>query len=472
MRQKVDFHARVEDALTSDRIRDSFRLAMDGMMAKRKAAFPDPDALEALRLRGAQIRANALSRLPDLLEQLESRCTRNGIRVHWAESAEAANQIVLGIMQRHDARLLIKGKSMVSEEMELNRFLEQRGIECLESDLGEYILQLAGEPPSHIVAPAIHKSRRDVAELFREKFPDIPYSEDVDTLTRNARDILRKKFYAAPVGLSGVNFAVAETGTLCLVENEGNGRMCTTIPPVHIAVTGIEKVVEKLSDIPPLLSLLPRSATGQAITTYFNMISSPRKAGEKDGPQEVHLILLDNGRSRIYEDEELISTLRCIRCGACMNHCPVYARIGGHAYGATIPGPIGSILEPQKAGLDQLGELPAASTLCGACEEACPVRIPIPNLLNRLRHEGVRDDYQGAVKGEGSRRDWREATAWRLWGWLHTRPALYRLGLRAITRLRGLLPANLGPWTRMRKAPRIAGKSLHELAREKGFEHE
>lgn len=472
MQQKVDFQARVDDALTSGKIRDSFRSAMDGLMAKRKAAFPDKDALETLRLRGAQIRANALVKLPDLLEQLEYNCNRNGIQVHWAESVEAANHIVLEIMQRHDAKLLIKGKSMVSEEMELNHFLEQRGIECLESDLGEYILQLAEEPPSHIVAPAIHKSRQDIAQLFNEKFPDIPYSDDVDTLTRSTREILRKKFYEAPVGLSGVNFAVAETGTLCLVENEGNGRMCTTVPPVHIAVTGIEKVVEKLSEIPPLLSLLPRSATGQAITTYFNMISSPRKEGEKDGPEEVHLVLLDNGRSRIYEDEELINTLRCIRCGACMNHCPVYARIGGHAYGTTIPGPIGSILEPQKIGLDQLGELPTASTLCGACGEVCPVRIPIPNLLNRLRHEEVRDDHHGAAKGEGSKRNWREATTWQLWSWLHAHPALYRLGMRTATRLRGLIPSKLGPWTRVRKAPRLAAKTLHEQAKEMGFENE
>ncbi|MCB1873962.1 MAG: iron-sulfur cluster-binding protein, partial [Gammaproteobacteria bacterium] len=435
-------------------------------------SFPDLDELNRLRLRSAEIRANALARLPELLEQLEARCRENGIQVHWAETVEQANEIVLGIMNRHGAKLLIKGKSMVSEEMELNHYLEQHGIECLESDLGEYILQLAGEPPSHIVAPAIHKSRQQVAQLFKEKFPDIPYSDDVDTLTRNARDILRRKFYEAPVGLSGVNFAVAETGTICLVENEGNGRMCTTIPPVHIAVTGIEKVVEKLSDVPPLLSILPRSATGQHITTYFNMISSPRKPDEKDGPDEVHLLLLDNGRSHIYKDAELIATLRCIRCGACMNHCPVYARIGGHAYGTTIPGPIGSILEPQKAGLDQLGELATASTLCGACGEVCPVRIPIPELLNRLRFERVRQDHTGATRGQGGQRDPWEARIWKAWSWVHANPMLYRLSMRMATGLRWLLPNRLGPWTSVRTAPRPAAKSLHTLARERGFDHE
>jgi len=241
---------------------------------------------------------------------------------------------------------------------------------------------------------------------------------------------------------------------------------------VHIAVTGIEKVVEKLSDIPPLLSILPRSATGQHITTYFNMITSPRKPDEKDGPDEVHLVLLDNGRSRIYRDEELIATLRCIRCGACMNHCPVYTRIGGHAYGTTIPGPIGSILEPQKAGLDRHGDLPTASTLCGACGEVCPVRIPIPELLNRLRFERVRQDHTGVTIGQGSQRNPWEARIWKGWSWMHANPAIYRLSIRIATGLRRLLPKRLGAWTRVRSAPRLAAKSLHTLAREKGFDHE
>ncbi|HEB97541.1 MAG TPA: lactate utilization protein, partial [Sedimenticola thiotaurini] len=242
---------------------------MDGLIRKRLAAFPDPAELERLRRQAAGIRSDALARLPELLEQLEHNCSRNGIRVHWAETVDEANAIVLGIMRDHDARMLIKGKSMVSEEMELNRFLERHGIECLESDLGEFIIQLVGEAPSHIIAPAIHKNRHQVAQIFRDKFPEIPYTDDIEQLTRNARGILRRRFQQAPVGLSGVNFAVAETGTLCLVENEGNGRMCTTVPPVHIAVTGIEKVVERLADIPPLLDILVRSATGQPISTYF-----------------------------------------------------------------------------------------------------------------------------------------------------------------------------------------------------------
>ena len=235
--------------------------------------------------------------------------------------------------------------------------------------------------------PAVHKNKDQIARTFHAKIPGAPYTEDVEDLNRIARATLREKFQAGHAGLSGVNFAVAETGTLCLVENEGNGRMCTTVPPVHIAVMGIEKVVEKLEEIPPLLRLLTGSATGQRITTYFNMITSPRNSGEKDGPLEVHLILLDNGRSRIYADPKLRQTLYCIRCGTCLNHCPVYTRLGGHAYGFLYPGPIGKILMPQIEGLPAAGDLATASTLCNACEEVCPVRIPIPTLIRRVRNE-------------------------------------------------------------------------------------
>ncbi|HRJ52758.1 MAG TPA: LutB/LldF family L-lactate oxidation iron-sulfur protein [Candidatus Thiothrix moscowensis] len=466
-----EFRQHVIENLAKPNVRANFRKAMDGLMQRRLDQFPDPAELERIRTQAQAIRANALSKLPELLEQLEAKLTDNGIHVHWAETTEQANQIVLSIMQKHNAKTMIKGKSMVSEEMGLNHFLEAHGIDALESDLGEFILQLAHEPPSHIVAPAIHKSRQDVAKLFNDKFPDIPYTENIDELTQAARTILRDKFYSAEVGLSGVNFAVAETGTLCLVENEGNGRMSTTVPRVHIAVTGIEKVVEKLSDIPPLLSILTRSATGQPITTYFNMISSPRKPGEKDGPEEVHLVLLDNGRSNIYSDPELLATLRCIRCGACMNHCPVYTRIGGHSYGTVYPGPIGIILEPQKAGLDVHGELTQASTLCGACGEVCPVRIPIPTLINRLRYEGVRKDAS-TTPGTGSRRTTAEAAAWKSWSWSASHPAIYNFGTKAAARLRGVLPMQMSAWTNVRSAPQLADKTLHERMKEMGVADE
>ncbi len=464
-----DFNKGVVKALDNTAVRGHLRNAMDSLIEKRRVLFPDADELASLRQLCMQIRANALSKLPTLLQQLESQCQAQGIQVHWAETTEEANAIVLQILKSHEVKSLVKGKSMVSEEMGLNHFLEDAGIECLESDLGEFIIQLAGETPSHIVMPALHKSKQEIAELFHEKFPEIPYSEDVDELTAVARAILREKFMQADAGLSGVNFLVAETGTLCLVENEGNGRMSTTVPPLHIAVTGIEKVVEKLADVPPLLSLLTRSATGQPITTYFNMINGPRKTDEKDGPQELHLVLLDNGRSKIFADDELQATLRCIRCGACINHCPVYTRLGGHAYGTVYPGPIGSILEPQKEGLEQLGELAEASTLCGACAEVCPVRIPIPKLLNRLRWESVRKDGDGETMGQGRRRKASQALAWKGWSSLASHASLYRVAVKSATRFRRLLPQQLGPWTRVRTAPKIAERSLREMAEEEGF---
>jgi len=284
---------------------------------------------------------------------------------------------------------------------------------------------------------------------------------------------MRARFAEADAGISGVNFAVAETGTLVLIENEGNGRMSTTLPPLHVAVMGIEKLVETLDDIPPLLALLPRSATGQPITTYVNMITSPRKPGEKDGPQEVHLVLLDNGRTRVYADLELRETLRCIRCGACMNHCPVYARVGGHTYDAVYPGPIGKILTPQIAGLDVAEDLPHASSLCNACVEVCPVKIPIADILVRLRREAVRPSESQAVKGAGSGWTLSEASAWAGWRWLNAYPALYRVAGRVLTAVGNLIPSSLPPlkaWTSVRAKPKFAPRTLHQLARDKGFD--
>ncbi|MEW9899881.1 LutB/LldF family L-lactate oxidation iron-sulfur protein [Chitinivorax sp. PXF-14] len=461
------FRERVDEAINDDELRGNFRGAMDFLMAKRRSVFDDEAELQALRRLGEHIRRRALSKLPDLLEQLEANCARNGIQVHWAETVDEANAIVHDIAMQSGARQLVKGKSMVSEEMELNHYLEARGIECLESDMGEYIVQLAGEKPSHIIMPAIHKNKAQIARLFESRIAGVDYTEDVDTLIQVGRNVLRRKFYEADIGISGVNFAVAETGTLCLVENEGNGRMSTTVPRVHIAVTGIEKVVEKLVDVAPLYSLLTRSATGQIVTTYLNLISGPRKPGELDGPAAVHLILLDNGRSQAFADEQLRATLQCIRCGACMNHCPVYTRIGGHAYGTVYPGPIGKIISPHLLGLDATRDLPSASSLCGACGEVCPVRIPIPELLVRLREESVRppEAEPHAVAGQGARYSPGETRLWRLWALLMSRPALYRASTWLAARLRNWLPARIGPWTDYRIAPKPAPKTLHELVK-------
>lgn len=464
------FRRHARRALADPQLRANFRRAMDGLIAKRAAAFDDPIEWRDLRALGGALRERALARLPELLEELEKNCARNGIRVHWAETIGEANGIVLAILRERGATRVVKGKSMVSEEMHLNEFLERHGIESLESDLGEYIIQLDGETPSHIIMPAIHKNKGQIARLFGQKIREARYTEDVDELTAIARRVLRRKFFEADAGVSGVNFAVAETGTLCLVENEGNGRMSTHVPPVHIALMGIEKVVERLEDVPPLYSLLTRSATGQTITTYFNMITGPRGAGEKDGPLEVHLVILDNGRSRIYADEQLAATLRCIRCGACMNHCPVYTRVGGHAYQAVYSGPIGKILTPQTEGLDRRHELPHASSLCGACVEVCPVHIPITEILIRLRGEASHGGAQSKVLGAGGERSRLEALAWRLWAAAHTHPALYRLGGFLATRLRRFLPSRVPPlsaWTSVRTPPRPARRTLHELAQRK-----
>ena len=471
---EVDFLASSTRALADPQLRRNFRRAMDGLMAKRAAQFADPVQWARLRQLGAAIRAKNLLRLPELLELLERSLTANGMRVHWARTTDQANRIVLELLQARGARRLVKGKSMVSEEMGLNHFLEAHDIEALESDLGEYIIQLDGETPSHIIMPAIHKNKDQIARLFGERIRGARYTEEVAELTAMARAVLRRKFQEADAGLSGVNFAVASTGTLCLVENEGNGRMSTHVPPLHIALMGLEKVVERLEEVPPLYALLTRSATGQPITTYLNLVSGPRGGGELDGPREIHVVILDNGRSRIFQDEELRATLACIRCGACMNHCPVYARIGGHAYEAVYPGPIGSVLTPQVEGVGVRRELPHASSLCGACGEVCPVGIPLPRLLVRLRRESSHRLPGTTVAGAGAGRSRLEALAWAAWGWVLSHPAAYRLGTWLATRCWRLVPASappLGPWTRFRTKPRAAARTLQELARSAGVPH-
>jgi L-lactate dehydrogenase complex protein LldF len=465
-----DFHARSRAALADPHLRQSFRGAMTFLQDKRRSQFGDDDELQQLRDLGEAVRKNALAKLPALLEQLEANLTAAGAHVHWAATPEEANAIIHGIAIDRRARRIVKGKSMASEEIELNHYLAERGIECIESDMGEYIVQLAGEKPSHIVMPAIHKTRADIGALFVQHIPGTEYTEDVDQLIQTGRLTLRSAFIDAAIGLSGVNFAAADTGTLWLVENEGNGRLSTTVPDVHIAIMGIEKVVEKLEHIVPLASLLTRSATGQPITTYCNLISGPRRAGELDGPRELHLVLLDNGRTQAYADEELRATLQCIRCGACMNHCPVYGRIGGHAYGTTYPGPIGAILSPHLLGLESTADLATASSLCGACGDVCPVRIPIPQLLVRLRTEANRNPdaaVEHPLRGQGARYSRGERLVWRFWRGAFARPGVYRVFRWAATRLRALAPNEQLGWTAHRTPLKPAPRSLADLLRDK-----
>jgi len=472
--QALDFENNVARALKDKQLIKNIQSAMDTLVLKRKNIFSDAAETEQLRVLGNSIKSKALSKLPELLERLEKKCTQNGIKVHWAETIPEANQLVLDIMKSHGATRLVKGKSMVSEEMELNAYLQKNGIEALETDLGEFIIQLNHETPAHIIVPAIHKNRDQISKIFHDNIPDAPYTENIDELNAIARKTLRQKFKKADAGLSGVNFAVAETGTLCLVENEGNGRMCTTVPGVHIALMGLEKVVEKLEDLPPMLRLLIGSATGQLITTYINMITSPRKTGEKDGPKEVHLIILDNGRSKIYTDPQRRKTLYCIRCGTCLSHCPVYNRIGGHAYGYIYPGPIGKILNPQVEGLEAAGVLATASSLCNACEEVCPVKIPIPELIRRIRNESYSKDPASTVEGHGYKSNWIESLVWKIWAIANTHPLFNAAGIKVLGAL-GLKLPNVGPlkqWTRYRSTPEVAPQSLHELVKQNGVDNE
>ena len=459
-------------ATVNETLRRNLTHTLGLIRSRRNGAFEALTVPEELQQIGNAIKQESLARLPELLERLEERLTARGIQVHWAETTAEANAIVLEIARRRGVQLVVKGKSMVSEETELNRFLQRHGIDVMEADLGEYIVQLAQQGPSHIVAPAIHMNRHEIADLFHEKLGE-PYTVDIEAMTAMARRVLREKFKTAGMGVTGVNFAIAETGTLCLVENEGNGRMCTTAPPVHVAMMGLEKVIANLSDLPTLNRLLTRSATGQVISTYFNWISSPRRPGEKDGPEEVHVVILDNGRSAIFSDGELRETLSCLRCGACLNICPVYARIGGHAYGAVYMGPIGKILTPQLAGLKTAGHLSGASTLCGACYEVCPVKIPIPDLLLRLRQEGSQPTAAGRAvfgKGAGSQRKPAEAMVWKGWQVLHDRPAFYRAATALARAAAALLPrsaVDLSPWGKQRELPAASRASLHKLLRDR-----
>ncbi|MDO4907594.1 LutB/LldF family L-lactate oxidation iron-sulfur protein [Neisseria sp.] len=474
--QTIHFHPKPETfkqntagALADAPLRKSLRTAMDMLMTRRKGVLSDEHELQALRTLCEHIRQRSLARLPELLEELEANLTRLGVKVHWAETPDEACRIIHGIMAEKNGRLMVKGKSMVSEEIELNHYLEEKGISAIESDLGEYIVQMAGEKPTHIVMPAIHKTKEQVSGLFHNHLNTAP-TDDVDELTGIARRALRDIYRTADVGLSGVNFAVAETGTLCLVENEGNGRLTTTVPPVHIAITGIEKVVAKLSDIPPLYSLLPRSAIGQPVTTYFNMITGPRRSAELDGPQEMHLVLLDNGRSQAYADEQMRQTLQCIRCGACMNHCPVYTRIGGAAYGTTYPGPIGEIISPHLMGLENTKDLPTASSLCGACAEVCPVRIPIPELLIRLREEAQRppnEKVANPVRGQGASHSFGEQFAWRTFNGIFGGKKAYRAFGWAAARFRMLTPSRQMGWTQNHIPLKPAAKTLHQMIAER-----
>lgn len=352
---------------------------------------------QALRGQGRNVKQKSLSNLGHLLETFEANAIKNGFKVHWASDGSEANEIILGLMKSKGASKILKGKSMASEEIHLNAYLKQKGIEAVETDLGELIIQLNNEPPVHIVVPAIHKNRFEVADIFHQNL-GVPKTEQIEELNGIARNHLRGQFQDFTIGLSGVNFAIANEGAIWLIENEGNGRMSTSACDVHIAICGIEKVVESFEDASVLDSLLVPSATGQSTTCYKNIITGPRKGDDLDGPREVHIILLDNHRSNILAQPSLYDSLNCIRCGACMNHCPVYDKIGGHAYLATYPGPIGEVISPQIFGIENCGYVLNLCSLCGRCSEVCPVEIPLAENIRLLRSEQV-GQGSGLVQG-------------------------------------------------------------------------
>ena len=435
-----------------------------GFAEKRAAAVAQLDIFEALRDAGKDIRNRGLENLDAYLLKFEEAATARGTIVHWAETAEDVNRIVIEIAQANGVKKIVKSKSMVSEESGLNHALEAVGIQAIETDLGEYIVQLAKEPPSHLIAPAIHKSKEDVAELFQQHH-NLPYKLDIPDLTKEARQILRPHFLSADMGISGGNFLIAETGSVALVTNEGNGRMVTTAPKIHVAITGIEKVLPTLDDLATIMRLLPRSATGQSISNYVTVLTGPKGKDDSDGPEQSHVILVDSGRSAML-GTAMQEALRCIRCGACMNHCPVYQNIGGHSYGWVYPGPIGAVLTPNFVGLENALDLPQAATLCNACGVVCPVKIPLPDLMRHLREKQI----------EQNLRPFGERLSIKIWRYVALRPGLYALATKLATRFGKLLGGSQGVihrlprldgWTKGRDMPAPTGKTFRELYAQK-----
>lgn len=458
--ETLTFYDRAEIALRDGQLKTALDRATGRFTAQRAAALDQLLGSDEVRDRARAARARALARLDQYLEQLAEMVAAAGGQVHWAEDAAAAREIIAGLCRSRGVRRIVKGKSMASEEIHLNQALEAAGYTVVETDLGEYIIQLAGETPSHIIAPAIHWTKEQVGALFHERL-GMPPTDEIAAMTRTARETLRAEYLQADMGITGVNFGVAETGTIVLVENEGNGRLCSTAPRIHVALMGIERTVATTEDLLPLLQVLARSATGQKLSVYTNFVTGPGRAGEADGPEEFHLVLLDNGRSRIL-GSEYVEALYCIRCGACLNICPVYGEIGGHAYGAVYPGPIGAVLTPNLEGLSEQNRwLPYASSLCGACQEVCPVRIPLPDYLLKLRRDAV--VQLGAPPAERlAMRAWRigmsSARLYRAGG------TLSRVGLRMLARRRRIrrLPPPLDAWTHGRDFPPFAARSFRE----------
>ena len=450
-------------ALADTQLRRNIGKATQTIRAKRASVVSELDDWEELRAAGEAIKRRALRHLPEHLEQLEAAVTAAGGTVHWARDAAEANDAVARICEAHGARDVIKVKSLATDEIELNEGLAARGIAAWETDLAELIVQLSHDTPSHILVPAIHRNRMEIRALFeRELAGGAPLSDDPGALTETARRHLRDKFLSVPVGVSGANFLVAETGTICVVESEGNGRMCTTLPRVLVTVAGIEKVIPAWQDLEVMLALLPRSSTGERMNPYTSLFTG---AAAGDGPEELHLVLVDNGRTDVLADAFARQTLNCIRCSACLNVCPVYERTGGHAYESVYPGPIGAILTPQLDGLEAAGTLPYASSLCGACGDVCPVKIDIPSVLVHLRGRVVRE--------KRARRLDPEAAAMKAAAFAFSTRGRYERAQRLARRGGGLARAGIVPppltgWTSARELPDVPAQSFRDWWRGRG----
>jgi L-lactate dehydrogenase complex protein LldF len=460
----LPFKKSAAQALADSELQRALQNVKTGFVAKRAGAMAKLPEFDALRAEARAIKDHTLAHLDLYLEAYEQKVVESGGKVHFAPSAADARDLVLGLCREHDAKLVAKGKSMVSEEIGLNAYLEAAGIEVVETDLGEYIVQLRGETPSHIIAPVIHLNKEAVAADFRRAHKGRQTSRrlsSVQDLVAEARAVLREKFIAADIGITGANLLIAETGSSVIVTNEGNGDLVSTLPRTHIVIASIEKIVPTLEDACTILRLLSRSATGQDITTYTTFTTGPRREDDPDGPTAYHVVLLDNGRSEmlggVFQD-----MLRCIRCGACLNHCPVYGTIGGHAYGSVYPGPMGAVLTPALQGLDHARDLPNASSLCGRCEEVCPMSIPLPAMLRAWREH----DFAEA------KRSLAERLTLKVWAFAAKRPRLYHtlagLGVPLLTRLaagRGrftTLPFAKS-WMSVRDLPAPEGRTFQQL---------